>query len=124
MGRPGTSAETVGFPAHSVLGDDQLNPMAEGEAADSLNLKGSLLVGQSSSSVKCALPCVASVLPLPRPCWALGARGQGLQAHGLKLPLTWPDSPCPPAVSPCQLLGARAGCLLDLRPSCPLFCHT
>lgn len=73
MGRPGTSTETVGFPAHSVLEDDELNPMAEGEAADSLHLKASLLLGQSSLSVECALPCVASVLPLPGPLWGSGS---------------------------------------------------
>lgn len=47
MGRPGTSTETVGIPAHLVLDHNELNPMAEGETADSLNLKGSLLLGQS-----------------------------------------------------------------------------
>lgn len=36
-GQADTSPETVGFPAHSALGDDELNPVTEGEAADSLH---------------------------------------------------------------------------------------
>lgn len=83
MSRPGTDTETVGFPVHSVPEDNELHPMAEREAADSLHLKGSLLLGQSALFVKCTLPCVASFSPaLGRPPAGLGSVGKAYRPVG------------------------------------------